>query len=57
MPQHAAAAIHICVMYQPDQPALSARTDLADTFRQGGVDRVVIPETENPQEAKSVWHA
>ena len=31
--QHAAAAIHICVMYRPDQPALSAQTDPADTFR------------------------
>ena len=65
MPQNAAAAIHICVMYRPDQPALSAQTDPADTFRlRGGyMYRVVIPETENPQEAKSVypgtpvWHA
>ena len=63
MPQNAAAAIHICVMYRPDQPALSAQTDPADTFRLRGIDIVVIPETENPQEAKSVhpctpvWHA
>ena len=43
-------------MYRPDQPALSAQTDPADTFRlRGGIDRVVIPETENPQEAKSVY--
>ena len=46
---------YICVMYRPDQPALSAQTDPADTFRLRGVDRVVIPETENPQEAKSVY--
>ena len=63
MPQNATAAIHICVMYGPDQPALSAQTDPADTFRLSGIDGVVIPLTENPQEAKSVypgtpvWHA
>ena len=43
MPQNAAAAIDICVMYQPVQHALSAYC------------RVVIPETENPQEANSVY--
>ena len=32
-PQNAGAAIDICVMYRPDQPALSAQTDPADTFR------------------------
>ena len=63
MPQNAAEAIHICVMYRPDQPALSAQTDPADTFRLRGIYRVVIPETENTHEAKSVypgtpvWHA
>ena len=56
-------AIDICVMYRPDQPALSAQTDPADTFRLRGMYRVVIPETENPQGAKRVypgrpvWHA
>ena len=52
-------------MYRPDQPALSAQTDPADTFRLRGIAvyREVIPETENSQEAKSVypgrpvWHA
>ena len=39
-PQNAAAAIDICLMYRPDQPALY---------------RVVIPETENQPEAKSVY--
>ena len=32
------AAIDICVMYRPDQPALSAQTDPADTFRVSGID-------------------
>ena len=32
-----AAAIDICVMYRPDQPALSAQTDPADTFRLSGI--------------------
>ena len=32
------AAIDICVMYRPDQPALSAQTDPADTFRVRGID-------------------
>ena len=36
MPQNAAAAID--VMYRPDQPALSAQTDPADTFRLRGID-------------------
>ena len=35
---NAAAAIDICVMYRPDQPALSAQTDPADTFRLRGID-------------------
>ena len=48
-----AAAIDICVMYRPDQPALSAQTDPADTFRDRGID-VVIPVTENPQEAAAI---
>ena len=54
----------ICVMYRPDQPPLSAQTDPADTFRfRDQMYREVIPEIENPQEAKSVypgrpvWHA
>ena len=38
MPQNEAAAIDICVMYRPDQPALSAQTGPADTFRLGGID-------------------
>ena len=42
-------------MYRPDQAALSAQTDPADTFRLRGIDRVVVPETENPQEAKGVY--
>ena len=56
MPQNAAAAIDICVMYRPDQHALSAQTDPEDTFRLRGID-------VNPQEAKSVypgrhvWHS
>ena len=33
-----AAAIDICVMYRPDQPALPAQTDPADTFRLSGID-------------------
>ena len=33
-------AIDICVMYRPDQPALSAQTDPADTFRFRG-DRCI----------------
>ena len=63
MPQNAAAVIHICVMYRPDQPALSAQTDPADTFSLRGIERVLIPKTDNPQEAKRVypgrpvWHA
>ena len=32
------AAIDICVMYRPDQPALSAQTDPAETFRVSGID-------------------
>ena len=37
-PQNVAAAIDICVMYRPDQPALSAQTDPADTFRLRGIE-------------------
>ena len=44
---------YICVMYRPDQPALSAQTDPADTFRLRGID--VYSETEKSQEAKSVY--
>ena len=57
MPQSADAAIDICVMYRPDQ---SARTH---SVLGEYMYKVVIPETENPQEAKSVypgrpvWHA
>ena len=47
MPQNAAAAIDICVMYRPDQPAHSVLG--------GYMYRVVIPETEHLQEAKSVY--
>ena len=51
IPQNAAAAIHICVMYRPDQPALSAQTDPADTFRLRG-DRYVtlIPAVKGLKE-------
>ena len=38
IPQNAAATIDICVIYRPDQPALSAQTDPADTFRLSGID-------------------
>ena len=37
-PQNAAAAISICVMYRPDQPALSAQTDPADIFLLRAID-------------------
>ena len=33
-----AAAIDICVMNRPDQPALSAQTDPADTVSLRGID-------------------